>query len=99
MQERAKKINSLFTEKGYSLVSPTKITANVEIQTANMTYTDETQWTAASAGVNSYINNYCQKFKVSEVYHWLGSDGSLHYGILVASSGVVTLYYINVQIR
>ena len=97
--EREKKLNSIFTDKGYSLVGPTKISANVEIQVANITYTDESQWTSVSATVNDFIANYCQKYNVSEVYYWTAPDGGLNYGALVSSAGVVKLYYISVQIR
>jgi hypothetical protein len=97
--ERVKKLNTLFTDKRYSLISPSKISANVEIQIANFTYTDESQWTTISTTVNNFITNYCQKYNVSEVYYWTTSDGSLNFGVLVASSGVVSLYYITVQIR
>jgi hypothetical protein len=97
--ERVKKLNSLFTDKGYSLVSPMKISANVEIQVANITYTDESQWTSVSATVNDFIANYCQKYNVTEVYYWTAPDGGLNYGALVSSGGVVKLYYISVLIR
>jgi hypothetical protein len=96
---RVKKLNSLFTDKGYSLISPNKISANVEIQIANITYTDESQWTSINATVNSFITNYCQKYNVSEVYYWTTPDGSLNFGTLVNTSGVVKLYYITLQIR
>jgi hypothetical protein len=97
--EREKKLNSLFTDKGYSLVSPEKINANVEIRIANITYTDETQWASVSSTVNGFITNYCQKYGVTEVYHWTESNGDLNYGVLVSVSGVVRLYYITVQTR
>lgn len=97
--EREKKLNLLFTDKGYSLVSPEKISANVEIRIANITYTDETQWTSISTTVNDFITNYGQKYGVTEVYHWIAPNGDLNYGVLVSSNGVVKLYYITVQIR
>jgi hypothetical protein len=97
--ERVNKLNSLFTDKGYSLISPNKISANVEIQIANITYTDESQWTSISATVNGFIANYCQKYNVPEVYYWTTPDGSLNFGVLVSISGVVTLYYISAQIK
>jgi hypothetical protein len=97
--EREKKIDLLFTDKGYSLVSPDKISANVEIRIANITYTDETQWTSISTTVNDFITNYSQKYGVTEVYHWTAPNGDLNYGVLVSTGGVVKLYYITVQIR
>jgi hypothetical protein len=97
--EREKKLNLLFTDKGYSLVSPDKISANVEIRIANITYTDETQWTSVSATVNDFIANYSQKYGVTEVYHWTAPNGDLSFGVLVSTGGVVKLYYITVQIR
>jgi hypothetical protein len=97
--DREKKLNSLFTDKGYSLVSPTKISANVEIRIANITYTDETQWASINATVNNFIANYCQKYAVTQVYHWIEPNGDLSFGVLVSTNGVVSLYYITVQIR
>ncbi len=97
--ERVKKLNSLFTDKEYSLISPTKIGADVEIQVANITYTDESQWTSVNTTVNDFIANYCQKYNVSEVYYWTTPDGAINYGTLVSTGGVVKLYYISVQIR
>jgi len=97
--ERVKKLNSLFTDKGYSLVSPMKISANVEIQIANLTYTDESQWTSISATVNGFIANYCQKYNATEVYYWTAQDGGLNFGVLASKDGVVKLYYITVLIR
>jgi hypothetical protein len=97
--DRQKKLNSLFTNKGYSLVSPNKISANVEIRIANITYTDETQWTSVNATVNNFIANYCQKYNVTEVYYWSAPNGDLNFGVLVSTFGVVKLYYITVQIR
>jgi hypothetical protein len=97
--ERERKLESLFTDKGYSLVSPTKISANVEIQVANSTYIDEAQWTTVSGAVNDFIANYCQKYDVTEVYYWIAADGSHNFGALVSAGGVVKLYYITVLIR
>jgi hypothetical protein len=97
--EREKKVKSLFTDKGYSLVSPTKLSANVEIHVANSTYIDEAQWTDLSATVNDFITNYCEKYNVTDVYYWIASDGSINFGVLVSVGGVVKLYYITVQIR
>jgi hypothetical protein len=97
--ERVKKLNSLFTDKGYSLVSPMKISANVEIEIANLTYTDESQWTSISATVNGFIANYCQKYNATEVYYWTAQDGGLNFGVLASTDGVVKLYYITVLIR
>jgi hypothetical protein len=97
--DRAKKLNSLFTDKGYSLINPSQISANVEIKIANITYTDESQWTSINATVNNFISNYCQKYGVTEVYYWTAPNGVLNFGVLVSLSGVVKLYYITVQIR
>jgi hypothetical protein len=97
--ERENKLKSLFTDKGYSLVSPTRISANVEIQVANSTYVDEAQWATLSATVNDFIANYCQKYNATDVYYWMAADGSLNFGALVSVGGVVRLYYITVQIR
>jgi hypothetical protein len=97
--ERVKKLNSLFTDNGYSLVSPTKISANVEIRVANITYTDESQWTSVNATVKDFIANYCQKYNVAEVYYWTAPDGGLDFGVLASTDGVVKLYYITVLIR
>ncbi|MGA2239123.1 MAG: hypothetical protein ABSG74_07920 [Candidatus Bathyarchaeia archaeon] len=97
--ERVKKLNSLFTDSGYSLVSPTQISANVEIRVANITYTDESQWTSVNATVKDFIANYCQKYNVAEVYYWTAQDGGLNFGVLAATDGVVKLYYITVLIR
>jgi hypothetical protein len=97
--ERENKLRSLFTDKGYSLVSPTKISANVEIQVANFTYVDETDWTAASATVNNFISSYCQKYGATEIYYWAATDGSLNFGALVSAEGVVKLYYITIRVR
>jgi hypothetical protein len=96
--EREKKLNSLFTDKGLALISPTQINANVEIQVANITYTDETQWTSVSVTVNDFITNYAHKYGVSEVYYWTAQNGDLNYGVLVSSNGVVKLYYLTIQI-
>jgi len=97
--ERQKKLDLLFTDKEYSLVSPNKISANVEIRIANITYTDETQWASVSAMVNDFMTNYCQKYGVTEVYYWTTLNGDLNFGVLVSAGGVVKLYYITVQIR
>ena len=97
--ERVKKLDSLFTDKGYLLVNPNKISANVEVRIANITYTDETQWTSISATVNAFITNYCQKYAVTEVYYWTASDGSLNFGVLASTGGVVKLYYISALVR
>jgi len=97
--EREKKLKDLFTDNGFVLVSPAKISANVEIQVASATYLDEAQWPAVSATVNDFLANYCQKYAVTEVYYWIGADGGLNFGVLVPVDGVVRLYYITVQIR
>ncbi len=97
--EREKKLNSVFTVGGYRLVSPTKISANVEIRLTNITYTDESQWASVTATVNDFIANYCQKYSTTEVYYWTTPDGGLNFGVLVSTGGVVKLYYIQVQIR
>jgi hypothetical protein len=96
---RREKLQSLFTDKGYPVVSPIKISANVEIQVANSTYIDEGQWASLQTTVNDFIANYCQKYNVTEVYYWTDSSGNLNYGVLVSTAGVVTLYYITVRIR
>ena len=97
--EREKKLNLLFTDKGFSLVNPTSINANVEIRIANITYTDETQWASVNATVNNFITSYGQKYGVTEVYYWTEPNGDLNFGMLVSNAGVVKLYYITVQIR
>ena len=97
--EREKKLNLLFTDKGYSLVNPTSINANVEIRIANITYTNETQWASVNATVNNFITSYGQKYGVTEVYYWTEPNGDLNFGMLVSNAGVVKLYYITVQIR
>ena len=97
--ERVKKLNLLFTDKGYSLVNPSSISANVEIRIANITYTDETQWASVNATVNNFITSYGQKYGVTEVYYWTEPNGDLSFGVLVSNGGVVKLYYITVQIR
>jgi hypothetical protein len=97
--EREKKLNLVFTGKGYSLVAPTKITANVEIRIANITYTDESQWSSVTAVVNDFIAAYCQKYNTTEVYYWTSPDGGLNFGVLVSNGGVVRLYYVTVQIK
>jgi len=96
--DREEKLDALFTDKGYSLVNPTSINANVEIRIANITYTDETQWASVNATVNSFITSYGQKYGVTEVYYWTEPNGELSFGVLVSVSGVVKLYYITVQI-
>jgi hypothetical protein len=96
---RVQKLNSLFTDKEYSVVNPDKINANVEIRIANITYTDETQWASVAATVNNFITSYCQKYNTTEVYQWTTPDGGLNFGVLVSTGGIVKLYYIQVQIR
>jgi len=96
--ERQKKLNSQFSDSGYSLISPTSINANAEIRIANVTYTDETQWASVSATISDFIANYAQKYGVTEVYYWTTQNGDLNYGVLVSANGVVKLYYITVQI-
>jgi hypothetical protein len=97
--EREAKLRSLFTDNGYSLVRPTSINANVEIQVANVSYVDESQWNIAKLTVDRFIQGYCEKYDANEVYYWQGSDDSLNFGILVSSNGVVKLYYLTVQGR
>ncbi|HUO43103.1 MAG TPA: hypothetical protein VMU35_09015, partial [Methylomirabilota bacterium] len=97
--ERVEKLNSLFTDKGYSLINPSQISANVEIQIANITYTDQTQATSVNATINNFIASYCQKYNATEVYYWTATNGDLNFGVLVSTGGVVKLYYITVQIR
>ena len=97
--ERQKKLDSLFTDRGDSLISPEQINANVQIRIANVTYTDESQWASVNATVNDFITNYCQRYGATQVYYWTASNGNLNYGVLVSTNGVVTLYYISVQIR
>jgi hypothetical protein len=97
--ERQKKLDSLFADKGYSLVSPNKINANLAIRIANITYINETQWASVNSTVNGFITNYSQKYGVTKVYYWTAPNGELNFGVLVSTSGVVTLYYITVQIR
>jgi len=96
--ERQKKLESRFTNNGYSLINPQQINANVEIQIANITYTDEAQWASVNATVNGFIANYCQKYNVNEVYYWTAQNGDLNFGVLISSNGVVKLYYISVRI-
>jgi len=97
--ERVEKLKSAFTDKGYSLVSPTGINANVEIQASNSTYVDEAQWANVSATLNRFISDYCQKYGATEVYYWLSQDASVNFGILISAGGVVKLYYITIQVR
>jgi hypothetical protein len=92
-----KKIESIFTDKGYSLISPSAISANVEISVGNFTYINVGQWPVINQTVNDFIANYCQKYAVNRVYYWSGTGGSLNFGILVSEKGVVELYYITVQ--
>jgi len=98
-KEREKKLKALFTEKGYLLTSPTAINANVEIRTGNFTYVDEAQWVGASATLNDFITDYCERYGASEVYYWSSANGTLNFGILVSVGGVVKLYYIAAQYR
>jgi hypothetical protein len=97
--DRERKLNTAFTSKGYSLINPTKINANVEIRIANITYTDETQWASVAATVNDFISSYCQKYNTMEVYQWTTPNGGLDFGVLVSTGGVVKLYYIEIQTR
>jgi len=97
--EREKKVKALFTDVGYSLVHPTAINANVEIQVGNSTYVDETQWTTVQTTINDFVQNYCQKYGATEVYYWSTSDGKMNFGVLVAAGGVVKLYYMTIQAR
>jgi uncharacterized membrane protein (UPF0182 family) len=97
--ERVLALRSLFTDKGYQLITPSAISANVEIQIANSTFVDQQHWTATSATVDRFISDYCQKYNVSEVYYWIDANGGLNFGVLVAAEGVVKLYYITVQAK
>jgi hypothetical protein len=97
--ERVEKLNSIFTDKGYSLINPSQINANVEIRIANITYTDETQATSVNATINNFITSYCQKYGATEIYYWTAPNGDLNFGVLVSTAGIVKLYYITVQIR
>ena len=99
LAEREKKLKSIFTSNGYSLISPTAINPDVQIQINNFTYVNEQQWPTANANVNGFITDYCQKYKATEVYYWRGTDGSLSFGILVSANGIVKLYYITAQNR
>ncbi len=97
--ERENRVKSLFTTNGYSLVSPTAINANVEIQVTNTTYVEEGDWANVENAIGSFIRDYCQKYGVTEVYYWSSPTGQLNFGILVATGGVVNLYYMTVQAR
>jgi hypothetical protein len=97
--ERVLNLRSLFTDKGYQLISPTAISANIEIQVANTTYIDPQQWTATNTIVSSFISDYCQKYNVNAVYYWTDASGGLNFGVLVSAEGVVKLYYVTVQIK
>ncbi len=97
--ERVEQLNSIFTDKGYSLINPSQINANVEIRIANITYTDETQAASANATINNFIISYCQKYGATEIYYWTAPNGDLNFGVLVSTAGIVKLYYITVQIR
>jgi hypothetical protein len=99
LAEREEKLKSIFTSNGYSLISPTSISPDVQIQVNNFTYLNEQQWPTANSSVNGFVTDYCQKYQVSEVYYWRGADNSLSFGILVSASGIVKLYYITVQNR
>jgi hypothetical protein len=97
--ERENKVKALFTTNGYTLVSPTAINANVEIQVTNTTYVDAGDWANVENAISSFIRDYCQKYGVTEVYYWSSPTGQLNFGILVATGGVVNLYYMTVQAR
>jgi hypothetical protein len=97
--DREKKLKSLFADGGYSVISPTAISANVEIQVGNGTYLDETQWVTSKATVDEFIQDYCRKYDVTEVYYWMGPADSINFGVLVTSGGVVKLYYVTLQSR
>ena len=96
---RVTKLNSLFTDRKYSLIRPEEISANVEIRIANITYTDEAQYASVNSTINSFIANYCQKNGATEVYYWTMPNGDLNFGVLVSTGGVVKLYYITVHLR
>jgi hypothetical protein len=97
LAERENKLKSIFTNNGYSLITPTTINPDVQIQVSNFTYINEQQWPAVNSSVNGFITDYCQKYQVSEVYYWRGADDSLNFGILVSANGIVKLYYITAQ--
>jgi len=99
VEERLNKVKGLFTAKGYSLVNVTKINANVEIWVSNVTYVQEGQWNQTEIVVNSFVQNYVQRYGNTEVYYWKTDDKTISFGILVPQGGVVKLYYISVQYR
>ncbi len=98
-EERLNKVKGLFTAGGYSLVNVTQINANVEIQVNNVTYVNEGQWSQTETVINSFIQNYVQKYGSTEVYYWKTEDKVINFGILVPQEGLVKLYYISVQYR
>jgi hypothetical protein len=96
---REDRLKSLFMDKGYTIVTPTAINANVEILVGNSTYVDETQWASVRAVVDDFIISYCEKYGISEVYSWSDANGNLNFGVLVSIGGVVKLYYVSIRVR
>jgi hypothetical protein len=63
-----------------------------------MGYT-EPQWEITRLKVDTFIQDYCQKCHVTEVHYRTGANGSLNFGVLVSTDGLLKLYYITVESR
>jgi len=94
-EERLSKIISLFTEKGLSVVKPTKISGDVWIRVDNITYVTEEEWKQAESAINNFIQQYAQGS--NEVYQWSEKRGEINMGILISERGIVKLYYISIK--
>jgi len=95
-EQRLEEIMKQFTSRGYSLVQPEKIYANVEIQIKNVTYTNDVMWSQTSYELNTFIQEYVEKYDQTEVYYWYTDNSTIKFGILVSDRGVVKLYYISI---
>jgi len=93
--ERLNKVLNIFTQKGLSIVKPTKISGDVWIMVDNITYMNEGDWKQAESRINSFIQQYAQN--CSEAYQWSEEENKVNIGVLVSEGGIVKLYYISIK--
>jgi hypothetical protein len=93
--ERLAKVFQLFT--GHELVNVTAVNPDVEIQTENFSYVGESQWNAAGAGINSFIQSYAANS--TRVLVWFPDERTVNLGVLAKVQDFVYLYYISIQYR
>jgi len=97
VKDRLNKTMNLFLHSGLKLIKPSKISGNVEILVANLTYTKEAQWDETKSVLTSFIEDYVKAEGKREVYYWISEGNKINFGILLSEENIVKLYYISVR--